>query len=35
MEEIQNTIESLQEILDWLNEGKITEEMAKQLVTLF
>ncbi len=35
MEEIQSTIESLQEILDLLKEGEITEEMASQLVTLF
>ena len=35
MEESVNIINSLNEILDLLKNGDITEEMAKQLLNLF
>ncbi len=35
MEDSMNTIESLNEILELLESGEITEEMAKKLLSLF
>ena len=35
MEEIKNTIESLQEILELLKNNEISEDVAKELVELF
>ena len=35
MEEIQTTIESLEEILELIKKGEISEETAKSLLVLF
>ena len=35
MEDIKNTIKSLQEILDLLKNGDISEEIAQELIELF